>query len=115
MQMPTDDHFGLEFRMPILRLFCTAPDTKSRDHQQVYEVLAQWPVIYYYDRCVRILCNGLFKFCVEGFDEGSAPILAAFVRIGMEENFICGYGVFFSSPVYSFFERNIIGPEAVVV
>jgi hypothetical protein len=115
MQMPTDNHLGLEFRMPILRLFCTAPDTESRDHQQVYEVLAQWPVIYYYDRCVWILRNGLFKFGVEGFDEGSAPILAAFVRIGVEEDFICGHDVFFSSPVYSFFEGDIIGPEAVVV
>jgi len=61
------------------------------------------------------LGNGLLEFGIEGFDEGCTPVLAGFVGVGVEEDFVCGYYVFFSGPVYSFFEGDIVGSEAVVV
>lgn len=61
------------------------------------------------------MSDRLFEFGIEGFDEGVAPLFAGLIRVGVEEDFVGGYRVLFASPVHSFFEWDVVGPEAVVV
>lgn len=61
------------------------------------------------------MLQGCLELGVEGVYEGGAPVLAGFIGVGVEEDFVGGHGVFFSCPVDSLFECDVCGTEGIVI